>query len=170
MFNIDTIDITINTPALLFSTVSLLYIGYTNRFMTIATLVRSLKDKFLETHDEVLLRQISNLRHRIILIRNMQLQGVSALLCSVFSIIAIYFQYKHTGEFFFGVSLILLCWSMISAVREIVISVDALNIELSQIEELKTELEEQGLLNIGGIKRLFVTEEEIKEDNKISKS
>lgn len=155
MFHIDTIDITISTPALLFSTVSLLYIGYTNRFMSIANLVRSLKDKFLETHDESLLRQISNLRRRIVLIRNMQLQGISALFCSVLSIISIYFKHQHTGEFFFGVGLLLLCLSMISAVREVLISVDALNIELSQIEEIKHELEEQGLLHIDGIRNLF---------------
>jgi Protein of unknown function (DUF2721) len=160
MFQIDTIEITITTPALLFSTVSLLYIGYTNRFMSIAHLVRSLKDKFLESHDESLLRQISNLRRRIVLIRNMQLQGISALFCSVLSIIAIYFKHQHTGEFFFGFGLILLSMSMIAAVREILISVDALNIELSQIEELREELEEQGLLNMGGLRKLFVKEEE----------
>jgi hypothetical protein len=155
MFHIDTIDITISTPALLFSTVSLLYIGYTNRFMSIANLVRSLKDKFLETHDESLLRQISNLRRRIVLIRNMQLQGISALFCSVLSIIAIYFKHQHTGEFFFGVGLVLLSLSMISAVREVLISVDALTIELSQIEEIREELEEQGLLHIDGLRKLF---------------
>jgi hypothetical protein len=160
MFQIDTIDITISTPALLFSTVSLLYIGYTNRFMSIANLVRSLKDKFLETHDEGLLRQITNLRRRIVLIRNMQLKGISALFCSVLAIIAIYFRHQHTGEFFFGMGLILLCLSMISAVREVIISVDALNIELSQVEELKEELAEQGLLHMGGIRKLFVKDEE----------
>lgn len=160
MFHIDTIDITISTPALLFSTVSLLYIGYTNRFMSIANLVRNLKDKFLETHDESLLRQISNLRRRIVLIRNMQLQGISALFCSVLSIIAIYFKQQHTGEFFFGAGLVLLSLSMIAAVREVLISVDALNIELSQIEEIKHELEEQGLLHIDGIRNLFKKNEE----------
>jgi uncharacterized membrane protein YfcA len=128
--------------------------------MSIAHLVRSLKDKFLESHDESLLRQISNLRRRIVLIRNMQLQGISALFCSVLSIIAIYFKHQHTGEFFFGFGLILLSMSMIAAVREILISVDALNIELSQIEELREELEEQGLLNMGGLRKLFVKEEE----------
>jgi hypothetical protein len=160
MFHIDTIDITITTPALLFSTVSLLYIGYTNRFMAIAHLVRSLKDKFLEAHDERVLRQISNLRRRIVLIRNMQLLGISSLFCSVLSIIAIYFRHQHTGEFFFGLGLVLLSMSMIAAVREILISVDALHIELEEIEELKEELAEQGLLNMEGLKKLFVKEEE----------
>jgi hypothetical protein len=160
MFPIETVDITLTTPALLFSTVSLLYIGYTNRFMSIAHLVRSLKDKFLATHDAQVLRQITNLRRRIILIRNMQLLGISALFCSVLSIIAIYFRHQHTGELLFGVGLILLSLSMIAAVREVLISVDALHIELSQIEEIKTELDEQGLLHIDGIRKLFAKEEE----------
>jgi Protein of unknown function (DUF2721) len=155
MFHLDTIEITINTPTLLFSTVSLLYIGYTNRFMSITNLVRSLKDKFLETHDEQLIRQITSLRRRVILIRNMQLLGISALICSVLSVISIYFKFQQYGELFFGIGLVLLSFSMIAAVREVLISVDALNIELSNIEELKEELEEQGLLNMGGIRRLF---------------
>ena len=156
MFQLETLDITLNTPALLFSTVSLLYIGYTTRFMNIANLVRNLKNKFVETHDPSLLPQISNLRRRIILIRNMQLKGISALFCSVLSIIAIYFRHQHTGEFLFGVGLILLSLSMVSAVREVIISVDALNIELSQVEELKSELEAQGLLHMEDIRKFFV--------------
>lgn len=148
------IEIGITTPALLFSTVSLLYIGYTNRFMSIANLVRLLKDKFLETHDAALLKQITNLRQRIILIRNMQLLGIAALIVSVFSIIAMYSRYQSTGELLFFISLILLILSMVAAVREIFISVDALNIELSNIEELKEELEEKGIL-----KRIFHSNE-----------
>ena len=149
------IEIGITTPALLFSTVSLLYIGYTNRFMSIANLVRLLKDKFLETHDAALLKQITNLRQRIILIRNMQLLGIAALIVSVFSIIAMYSRYQSTGELLFFISLILLILSMVAAVREIFISVDALNIELSNIEELKEELEEKGIL-----KRIFHSNEQ----------
>ena len=148
------VEIGITTPALLFSTVSLLYIGYTNRFMSIANLVRLLKDKFLETHDAALLKQITNLRQRIILIRNMQLLGIAALIVSVFSIIAMYSRYQSTGELLFFISLILLILSMVAAVREIFISVDALNIELSNIEELKEELEEKGIL-----KRIFHSNE-----------
>ena len=148
------LEIGINTPALLFSTVSLLYIGYTNRFMSIANLVRGLKDKFLETHDADLLKQISNLRQRIILIRNMQLLGIAALITSVFSIVAIYLKHQNTGELLFFVSLILLIFSMLAAVKEIFISVDALTIELSAIEELKEELEEKGILN-----RIFHSDE-----------
>jgi hypothetical protein len=147
-------DIQINTPAILFSTVSLLYIGYTNRFMSIASLVRDLKGKFLETRDTDLLKQISNLRRRIVLIRNMQLLGIGALIISVFSIVAIYMKYQGTGEILFFISLILLIFSMIAAVREVFISVDALTIELSTIEELKEEYEEKGILN-----RIFHHEE-----------
>lgn len=167
MFHIDTIEITISTPALLFSTVSLLYIGYTNRFMSISNLVRSLKDKFLESHDAQVLRQITSLRRRVILIRNMQLLGISALICSVLSVICIYFKWQQFGEIFFGGGLLLLSFSMIAALREVLISVDALNIELSNIEELKEELEEQGLLNIGGIRRLFKHDDHDSESKKM---
>ncbi|MFZ4544585.1 MAG: DUF2721 domain-containing protein [Saprospiraceae bacterium] len=163
MFQIETVDITLNTPALLFSTVSLLYIGYTSRFMSIASLVRNLKNKFVETHDPSLLPQIANLRRRIILIRNMQLKGISALFFSVLSILSIYFRQQQTGEFLFLVGLILLSLSMVSAVREVIISVDALNIELSKIEELKSELEAQGHLHMHDLRKFFIKDDDEKE-------
>ena len=61
---------------------------------------------------------------------------------------------QNTGELLFFVSLILLIFSMLAAVKEIFISVDALTIELSAIEELKDELEEKGIL-----KRIFHSDE-----------
>ena len=69
-------EITLTTPALLFPTVSLLMLAYTNRFLTLATIIRNLHDKYHAIHDETLLPQIENLRYRVILIRNMQITGV----------------------------------------------------------------------------------------------
>jgi hypothetical protein len=77
----------------------------------------------------------------------MQLLGIAALIVSVFSIVAMYSKYQNTGEMLFFISLILLILSMMAAVQEIFISVDAITIELSSIEELKEELEEKGILN-----------------------
>jgi hypothetical protein len=84
----------------------------------------------------------------------MQLLGIVALIISVFSIVAMYMRYQGAGELLFFISLIMLILSMSAAVREIFISVDALNIELSSIEELKEKLEEKGIL-----KRFFESNE-----------
>jgi hypothetical protein len=64
-------DISLTTPGLLFPAVSLLLLAYTNRFLTLATIIRSLHDRYHASRDENLLGQIANLRYRITLIRNM---------------------------------------------------------------------------------------------------
>ncbi|MGE5464189.1 MAG: DUF2721 domain-containing protein, partial [Syntrophothermus sp.] len=83
-------EITINTPALLFPAVSLLMLAYTNRFLTLATIIRGLYDRYQNVPEENLLLQISNLRYRIYLIRNMQIFGVLSLLFCVISMFALF--------------------------------------------------------------------------------
>ena len=78
--------ITLATPALLFSAISLLMLAFTNRFLTLASLVRGLHAVYKEKPDEVLYGQIRNLRTRLDLIRWMQAFGIaSLLLCSACS-------------------------------------------------------------------------------------
>jgi uncharacterized protein DUF2721 len=48
-------EITLRTPALLFPTVSLLMLAYTNRFLTIATIIYNLRDRYKENQSENLL-------------------------------------------------------------------------------------------------------------------
>lgn len=72
-------ELTLTTPALLFSAISLLLLAYTNRFLAIAALVRGLRDKYLENPSGLLIGQIKNLRSRLSLIRNMQILGLSSL-------------------------------------------------------------------------------------------
>ena len=76
-------EITLTTPAILFSTVSLLYVAYTTRFVAISNLIRTLKARFQEDHEDAVLQQISNLRIRVLLIRNMQLSGIISLILSI---------------------------------------------------------------------------------------
>jgi hypothetical protein len=73
-------DITLTTPALLFPAVTLLMLAYTNRFTTLATIIRNLHGKYQTERDDNLLAQIENLRYRVDLIRNMQITGVLSLL------------------------------------------------------------------------------------------
>lgn len=41
-------ELTLTTPALLFSAVSLILLAYTNRFLSYAQLVRQLRDRYME--------------------------------------------------------------------------------------------------------------------------
>jgi hypothetical protein len=81
---LDKIDLT--TPAILFSTISLIHVAYTNRFVAISNLIRSLKQRYADTHDAYIVEQINNLRKRLYLIRNMQFYGIVSLLSCIASI------------------------------------------------------------------------------------
>ena len=64
-------DITINTPAILFPAISLIILAYTNRFLALSNRVRSLHEKYQESENKKNIHsQIKNMRFRIRLIKN----------------------------------------------------------------------------------------------------
>ena len=58
-------ELSINTPALLFPAMSLLLLAYTNRFNIIASRIRSLRDLWEKEHQDQILYQLHNLRRRV---------------------------------------------------------------------------------------------------------
>ena len=119
-------------PAILFGSISLLLLAYTNRFLALASLVRALN----KSEDEVGLRQqIDNLRRRISLIKNMQAYGILSFLLCTLSMFAIFLEEVTAGEILFGVSVVALLISLTLSLWEIVISTRALNILLDGIED-----------------------------------
>lgn len=78
--------------------------------------------------------QIKNLRKRVILIRNMQALGISSLFLCVLCMFLIFAGEYLVGKVVFGISLLLLLASLGLSVREIQISINALNIQLSDLE------------------------------------
>ncbi len=129
-------EINVTTPALLFPAISLLLLAYTNRFLTIATLIRSLHKDYRENPDQILLGQINNLRKRVYLIKHMQGIGVASLFLCVLCMFLLFAGQIELGKLTFGISIILLMVSLILSLREITISVDALELHLKDIESL----------------------------------
>ena len=127
----------IETPALLFSATSLILLAYTNRFLTIAQIIRSLKKHYDEVHTKSILLQIKNLNLRLSLIRYMQLFGVFSLFVSVFAMLMLFFKFKIAGIVFFVLSLVSLLVSLGISFWEISISVDALRMHLKDILDEK---------------------------------
>lgn len=127
--------ITLATPALLFSAISLLMLAFTNRFLALAGLVRNLHALYKEKPNEVLYGQIRNLRLRISLIRWMQILGIASLLLCVFSMTLIYVGSIGAGGVAFGLGLLLMIASLALSIWEIQISVHALNLHLRDIED-----------------------------------
>ena len=128
-------QLTLTTPALLFSAISLIMLAYTNRFLAYAAVIRNLKDKYLQSHDARILRQIENLKLRVELTRYMQIAGISSLLLCVLAMFLIYIDNITSAAYIFGFGLLLLIVSLFFLIWEIQISAKALNNHLSDIEE-----------------------------------
>ena len=125
----------IETPALLFSATSLILLAYTNRFLTVATIVRGLKKTYKEKENNMILLEIKNLNLRLTLIRYMQMAGVLSLFLSVFAMMMLFVEQQLFGVYFFGLSLLSLLISLGLSFWEINISVDALRLHLSDLVE-----------------------------------
>lgn len=133
-------ELTLITPTFLFSAISLLLLAYTNRFLSYAQLVRTLKDKYMIDHSALTHAQIVNLRKRLYLTRNMQLAGVASLLLCVATMFLIYIGWQKVSVYVFGLALLLLIISLTLTMLEIKISANSLNIYLSDMETVqKTE-------------------------------
>ncbi|TRX66055.1 DUF2721 domain-containing protein [Carboxylicivirga sp. M1479] len=131
--------LTLTTPALLFSAVSLILLAYTNRFLAYAALVRQLYGQLQSNSNQVLLDQIRNLRKRLYLIKNMQLLGVASLMFCVLSMLLIYIEIFVPAAFAFGLGLLLLIISLLLSGWEIKISVRALDLHLIDMEHFKDD-------------------------------
>ncbi len=128
-------ELTLTTPALLFPAISLLLLAYTNRFLTLATLIRSLRDRYATTHEAHLRVQIENLRYRVRLIRNMQVFGVSSFFMCVLCMFLLFAGQMQAGAWVFGLALLLLLTSLALSLREVQVSVDALTVELDHLAD-----------------------------------
>ena len=121
-------ELTLTTPALLFSAVSLILLAYTNRFLSYAQLVRTLKEQHLQHPSKVTRAQIDNLRRRLHLTRTMQILGVVTMFLLYIGLILL-------SAYVFGAALLLLIGSLGVSIWEIQISVRALEIHLHDMEK-----------------------------------
>ena len=127
-------ELTLTTPALLFSAISLIMLAYTNRFLAYAAIIRNLLDKDQLEKDAVLMAQIKNIKQRLYLTRSMQIYGISSLLLCVLTMFLIYIQQQTIAVWTFGLALILLILSLAFLIWEIQISVKALEHRINDIE------------------------------------
>ena len=135
--------LTLTTPAVVFSTISLLLLAYTNRFTAIAGVIRDLHEKKKEDNNEIISSQIESLKKRVHIIKNMQFYGILSLFFCVFSMFLLFFEEQKLGEITFAGALILLMISLALSAWEIKISVDALDLQLSECIGDSCEVEEK---------------------------
>lgn len=131
-------EITFNTPALLFPAISLLLLAYTNRYLALANLIRKLHDEYMRGEkNHLLLKQIRILKVRINLVRQMQALSVLSFLCCVITMYGVYMQWEQLVKYVFALSLLSLLASLIISLVEITQSTKALELEISDMEELE---------------------------------
>jgi hypothetical protein len=123
----------ITTPALLFPAISLLLLAYTNRFLTLAQVIRQLHAS-PERGSALVRRQIPGLKRRIGLIRYMQSFGVLSFLFCALSMLALFMGREATGKVLFGISIVSLAFSLLLSLWEVLISTNALAIVVEDFE------------------------------------
>lgn len=128
-------QINLTTPSLLFPAISLLLLAYTNRFLVIAQLIRSLSASITDDNRKTVKAQIANLQKRIRLIRTMQVLGVISFLMCTASMVLIFFEEAMAGSWLFGISILTLSASLVYSLWEIMISTKALEVILEGLEE-----------------------------------
>ena len=127
-------EITLTTPALLFPGISLLFLAYTNRFLTLAGLVRELHGRWKAQGGEILIGQIVNLRRRLKIIVWMQATGVVSFFLCVVAMLLLFWDLIVLGEIVFALALLSMLTSLGCSFWEIRLSIGALKLQLSDME------------------------------------
>ncbi len=126
-------ELTLVTPSIMFSAISLIMIAYTSRFLTYAQVIRNLAADYEAHPSEKHARQIANLRKRLSMIRWMQILGITSLFLCVISTFLIYIGFQAAAAWIFGAALLVMITSLAISIAEIHISVKALDIQLDNI-------------------------------------
>ncbi len=126
---------TLTTPALLFPAISLLLLAYTNRFLSLAQLIRQLHSSRKDRTQVHLTGQLNNLKRRMALIKRMQIFGVVSFLLCTLSMFALFIRQELVGEVLFGISILLLSGSLVLSLYEVSLSTDALTLALRDMND-----------------------------------
>ncbi len=126
-------EMTLTTPGLLFPAISLLLLAYTNRFVTLTSVIRQLVEE--DWAQDLVRRQIQNLQSRVQIIRLMQVFGVSSFILCTLSMFALFLHLTGLGKALFGLSLLVLTLSLLFSLYEVHISTNAITLEIKRLEE-----------------------------------
>ena len=123
----------LSTPALLFGSISLILLAYTNRFHTLASLIREIHSS-TNNSDTLQKQQIPLLRRRLILVKYMQALGVLSFLLCTTSLFFLFIKMLFLGKLFFLLSVVTLMLSLAISLREVWVSTKALDLVLKDWE------------------------------------
>lgn len=127
-------EIPITTPALLFPAIAIMMLGYINRYVSTAGVIRNYKKDHqsgVTRHD--IERQLGVLRKRIELSRYMMTCAASGLFMACISTLLIFFEQNDAGAIAFGGSLVLMTISLVLSIIETTMSNKSLLMEIDSI-------------------------------------
>ena len=128
-------ELTLTTPALLFPAISLLFLSYTNKFLALASLIRTIHSADAQNHGNPVIKgQLDNLRRRMQLIKHMQGAGIMSFILCVVDMFLLHLKMAELAFVIFGVCLFFLLLSLVICLMEIKISVDALELQVQDME------------------------------------
>ena len=132
-------ELNLTTPSLLFSAISLILLAYTNRFLSYASVVRTLNEKYQENPDKdpTTLNQIRNFVLRLRLIRAMQTLGAGSLIFCLAAMFLYFINLTLPAEIFFG--MVMLACSLGLCIWEVQISTEAISLHLQNIRRRQRE-------------------------------
>lgn len=128
-----------STAGLLFPAISLLMLAYTNRFLGIASLARQLADRYQQKQDPRIKAQVVNLKQRILLLRHTQGLGLFSLFLCTTCMLSLLLDQALIAKILFGLALLFMLISLSFSLREIHLSVRAINLDLNRCFENQSE-------------------------------
>lgn len=126
------LDIGLTTPSVLFTVISLLFVGYNNRLHCLTMLIREMDGKVNSSNKESFVTQMLISKKRILLIKKIQLFGMISFIFSLFSILFLAFGFLNIGCFIFIMAILSMIITLSFAVYEIIISTQAIEIEIER--------------------------------------
>lgn len=125
--------LSLTTPSLLFSAISLILLAFTNRFLSYTAVIRNLQEQAEKHPEQNHIPQINNLYKRLKLVKSMQTLGIASFLMCVLSMIFIFIDQNSVATYMFFLALLLMALALVVCLWEIQISVKALEINLDRI-------------------------------------
>lgn len=137
-------EITLTTPALLFPAIAILMLGYVNRYLGAANVIRTFKKDYDSgyEHTQITL-QLQILQKRIELFKYMLSVAMAGLALACISMFFIFLDFQLTGKISFGLSLLAMISSMILSLYETTMSNRSLLVEIQDIFEKETSAKQK---------------------------
>ncbi|TXG77682.1 DUF2721 domain-containing protein [Patescibacteria group bacterium] len=126
-------ELTLTTSSLLFLAISLLLLAYTNRYLSVTEVIRTIR----RDHDsgfkrDAMVKQVGLLDKRLDIVCNMQV-GTASLALASLTVLLICIDQQTLARGAFGASIVLLIMSMMILLHETMLSNEAIGYEIDDL-------------------------------------